>query len=216
MRYPQQCWSATCALYLQTLPTQKPVSVSLKNLGASGFNSPLEYVGTGECKDCFDWEKSAGKEGRNRRVAFPGKQTDFCFRERERERERRLSDCLSAFCGSRWRKRQFQKLQKHIQKPPELWGREEVQSRLWINKQSQGDVMLAEALQFVYTCPIWKITNTWDGMEHGVQGFSNSWLTNVMLFKHGFSRVTADWTVYNVHYYHSVRVFDAWKTFGKF
>ncbi len=173
------------------------------------------------------WER-----GKKQKSGFPWKTNRLLFQSAERERERRLSGCLSVFCGSRWRKRQFQKLHKHIQKPPRalrLWGGQI--KTLWINNQSQGEIMLAEALQLVYSCPIWKITKIWHGIQHKVQaekvyGFSNiqkqtrkgsnSWLTNVMLCKHGFSRVTADWTVYNVHYYHSVRGFDVWKTFGKF
>lgn len=88
----------------------KKVPVSLKSLWASGFNSPLEYVGTGECKDCFDWEKSAGKGKETEEWLSPGKQTDFCFRG---EREDCLTDCLPAFSGSGWRTRRFQKLEKH-------------------------------------------------------------------------------------------------------
>lgn len=70
----------------------------MKTLSASGFNSPLEYVGTGECKDCFDWETSAGKAREKEEWLSPGKQTDFCFRG---ERE----DCLTAvLSGSGWRR----------------------------------------------------------------------------------------------------------------
>jgi len=48
-------------------------------------------VGTGECKDCFDWEKSAGKGKETEEWLFPGKQTDFCLRGEKRDC---LSDCL--------------------------------------------------------------------------------------------------------------------------
>lgn len=67
-------------------------------------------MGTGECKDCFDWEKSAGKGKETEEWLSPGKQTDFCFRG---EREDCLTDCLPAFSGSGRRTRRFQKLEKH-------------------------------------------------------------------------------------------------------
>lgn len=144
------------------LSYKKNVPVSLKSLWASGFNSPLEFVGTGECKDCFDWEKSAGKEGRNRRVAFPGKQTDFCFRA---QRERRLSDCLSAARdGEPDSFRNCTNTSENLLQSSEAVRRSgrDVQTPLWINNQSQGQIMLAEALQLVHTCPIWKITEIHD------------------------------------------------------
>lgn len=82
--------SETCALYLHfrckktRRKKNKQVPVSLKSLWASGFNSPLEYVGTGECKDCFDWEKSAGKGKETEEWLFPWKTNRLLFQRRER------------------------------------------------------------------------------------------------------------------------------------
>lgn len=140
------------------------------------------------------WER-----GEKQKSGFPWKTNRLLFQSAEREKTVWLP-----VCGSRWRTRQFQKLHKHIRKPPtELWGREEVRSRrpdASLNKQpeSRSNNVSRSTSACAYLSNLEDHRNTRHGIEHKVQaqkvyGFSNiqkeaailDWLT--WLFKsHGW------------------------------